>query len=237
MITFNKKNNEYINISLLLLCIIFIIIYSLLTNNYRFLIAEILTNDILLLITVIIITLLAYFNIIAGFIISIIYIIMILPYFMKLRDNKEGFKINSKNKNKSKDIELVKAIKGNGSRFEKLMGKIEDHKKHKKREETYKNLNISSKYNTHSDNFNDILKETDKDILKKNEKEEFNDKETIKLRRFNPNDEFDNNLLMTKEICDDIKKRITYQYESTSYLKKYISSRLQEIIDLLDLSA
>ena len=70
-----------------------------------------------------------------------------------------------------------------------------------------------------------------------NKSENFNTNETIRIRKFNPNDEFDNNLLMTKDICDDIKKRIIYEYESIPYLKQYISSRLQEIIDLLDLSA
>ena len=100
----------------------------------------------------------------------------------------------------------------------------------------------TDKYNSHT-NVGDTSN-TDNNILEKMETNKSNDKtekfdgqETIKLRRFNPNDEFDNNLLMTKEICDDIKKRIMYEYETIPYLKRYISSRLQEIIDLLDLSA
>lgn len=55
---------------------------------------------------------------------------------------------------------------------------------------------------------------------------------TIAKRKFNPNDETDANLLISKEIFKDLLNRITYEYESNELLKKYIEHRLEEIIDL-----
>jgi hypothetical protein len=287
MIIFNKsKINEYSNISLVLLTIVFTVIYSSLNIKHRLFVAKLLTNDFILVATIIIITIFSYYYIIGGFIISVIYIIMILPYLTdKLNNNinnnnsnnsnsnnvTEGF--NNKNSNiksnkkfkkikvggpegtiEEEDINLFTAISGKGNRVEKFMKKIDNYKKHKKRENTFNNLNSnSSKYNSHTDSYKEVTKynknvkineeinENDIDIIaktaKNNKSENFNTNETIRIRKFNPNDEFDNNLLMTKDICDDIKKRIIYEYESIPYLKQYISSRLQEIIDLLDLSA
>jgi hypothetical protein len=67
---------------------------------------------------------------------------------------------------------------------------------------------------------------------KKQKKETF---KTVELRKFNPADNEDMNLLMTMEICDDIKNRIKYVYEDTGYLKKYIREKIEEIVDMLDL--
>ena len=56
--------------------------------------------------------------------------------------------------------------------------------------------------------------------------------QTIKVRKFDPTNDEDTNLLITKEILEDIINRITFKYESTDYLKRYISTRLKEIIRL-----
>ena len=73
---------------------------------------------------------------------------------------------------------------------------------------------------------------------KKNSKSQSNDEEdttssdkVIKKRLFNPNKEDDTNLLITKEILLDMINRIEYNYENTTYLRKYIKSRIEEIID------
>lgn len=55
---------------------------------------------------------------------------------------------------------------------------------------------------------------------------------TVKKRKFNPNNEDDSNLLITKEILKDLLNRITYEYENTAYLKKYLEHRIEEIIDI-----
>lgn len=290
MITFNKKKiNEFCNISLLLTSIVFIIIYSSLNTENRDFIAEVLTNDISLFLAVVTITTFTYYNLIGGFVVSIMFIILILPYFKKNRDTSnnttEGFTNttnitkNSKKKKTTKiqvggpegeveqeDAGLMDAFTGKGDRVEKFMEKVDKYKSYKKREAAFERLNnnndsdnsvfsnnslndnpTNDKYNTHTNIDTKNNDTTDDDIMANmngnnsrngnNKTEKFNDQQTIKLRKFNPNDEFDNNLLMTKEICDDIKKRIVYEYETIPYLKRYISSRLQEIIDLLDLSA
>ena len=58
---------------------------------------------------------------------------------------------------------------------------------------------------------------------------------SIPLRKFNPSDKQDANLLLVMEHCEDIKNRIKYVYEDKKYLNKYIQDKLEEIIDLLDL--
>lgn len=55
---------------------------------------------------------------------------------------------------------------------------------------------------------------------------------SINKRKFNLNDEIDKDLINTREICVDIINRINYEYEDKEYLKKYISARIEEIIDM-----
>lgn len=63
----------------------------------------------------------------------------------------------------------------------------------------------------------------------KSGKEQF---QTIKTRSFNPNKEEDTNLLITKEILQDIINRIEYNFETTKYLKKYIKHRIEEVVNI-----
>ena len=58
---------------------------------------------------------------------------------------------------------------------------------------------------------------------------------TIPKRIFNPNKEEDTNLLITKEMLLDMVNRIEYNYENTTYLRKYLKARIEEIIDTNDL--
>lgn len=60
-------------------------------------------------------------------------------------------------------------------------------------------------------------------------KEDF---QTVKPRTFDPSNEEDTNLLITKEILQDMHNRIEFNYESNKYLKKYIKHRVEEIVDL-----
>ena len=55
---------------------------------------------------------------------------------------------------------------------------------------------------------------------------------TIKLRKFDPANEEDTNLLITKEILQDMSNRINYNFETNKYLKKYLKHRLEEIVEL-----
>jgi Ca2+/Na+ antiporter len=55
---------------------------------------------------------------------------------------------------------------------------------------------------------------------------------TINIRKFDPNKEEDTNFLITKEILQDMITRIDYNYESSTYLKKYLKHRVEEIVEL-----
>ena len=63
----------------------------------------------------------------------------------------------------------------------------------------------------------------------KNAKEKF---QTVETRALDPSNEDDTNLLITKEILQDMLNRIEYNYESNKYLRKYIKHRVEEIIDI-----
>lgn len=63
----------------------------------------------------------------------------------------------------------------------------------------------------------------------KNSKERF---QTVEVRALDPSNEDDTNLLITKEILQDMLNRIEYNYESNKYLRKYIKHRVEEIIDI-----
>lgn len=205
------KHNYEITIFIVIL---FTIIYSMINNDNKKFIAKILINDfVIFLMVVLLSSLFITYNYMMGILLTIIYIIMILPYFRGyfIKDKKEGFSSN--------DDDLMSIISGKGKKTKELFKKINKYKSEKKREKVLETLNID---NDREEEFNNG---NSSDTALKIEK-----------RKFNPNDEVDNNLLMTKEICNDIKNRISYNYENIEYLKKYISSRLQEIIDILDLT-
>jgi Ca2+/Na+ antiporter len=60
-------------------------------------------------------------------------------------------------------------------------------------------------------------------------KEDF---QTVKHRVFDPSNEEDTNLLITREILQDMHNRIEFNYENNKYLKKYIKHRVEEIVEL-----
>ena len=57
----------------------------------------------------------------------------------------------------------------------------------------------------------------------------------IEKRKFNPSNQDDTNLMITKEILNDMVNRIEYKYEDTPYLKKYLRHRIEDIIETNDL--
>ena len=63
----------------------------------------------------------------------------------------------------------------------------------------------------------------------KKSKEEF---QTIDTRAFDPTNEEDTNLLITKEVLQDMINRIDYKFETNIYLKKYLKHRIEEIVEL-----
>ncbi len=106
--------------------------------------------------------------------------------------------------------------------------------------------NIKNKNNRESfENIDDIDEDEDEDDntlsnnLKNNSDKTRNNRhsrqenfKSIRKRKLNPNDEDDTNLLLTKEILKDMINRIEFEYENREYLTKYISNRLEELIDI-----
>lgn len=228
----SKNYNEYCNIILLLASIVFIVVYSSISQENRVHISDILTSDAALYSTIVVIVIASYYNLLIGFTLCVMFIIMIMPFFAKNNmnngsrsNNKEGFTDEREPRNEAerdsaqvdKDIQhLMNAFKGKGPRTKEIFDNMEKTNRKQKREDAFNNLDGKDKPVEKVEQFAE-------DELK------------IEKRKFNPNDEYDNNLKMTMEICDDIKRRITYKYEELPYLKKYISTKIQNIIDLLEL--
>lgn len=156
-----------------------------------------------------------------------------------------------KNKNKSKNDLILE--ENNDDEFEmndfiipkKKKDKDEIIEKEEDFEDTRQHL-FTKMLNIDLDDMkNHILKDDNTDrkheildkinIMKKNNKNiKSNNSKDLKIqkRKFDLNKDSDMHLLNTREICKDIINRINYKYEDNDYLKKYIGSRIEEIVDL-----
>lgn len=115
---------------------------------------------------------------------------------------------------------------------------FEDKRKHA----LLKNFGIDMKEMTNdlmdglAENRRSNIRKRNKKISKLNDKkkEGFNDTGMVNIpkRKFNPEKESDINLMETRKILEDLINRIDYKYEDNDYLKKYIGSRIEEIVDL-----
>ena len=88
-------------------------------------------------------------------------------------------------------------------------------------------------------NFNNNLNKSNNKSNKSNNKSKANSNsfskenfKTVETRKFDPSSEEDTNLLITKEILNDMINRTEYNYESTKYLKKYLKHRIEEIVEM-----
>lgn len=195
-----------------------------------------------------------YYNLVTGLILLLLIVCFVLP--MAKQPVHEGFKSstgksdNSKNNSKTtgskNDISVTNPSILNlfdgplGRALAKQKKESDEYNNNKKAEARELEYNERKKFKQDiedeqeddgttddKDEFTDTTKSAKKQV-----KEKF---KTVELRKFNPADNDDMNLLMTMEICDDIKNRIKYVYEDNSYLKKYIREKIEEIVDMLDL--
>lgn len=157
---------------------------------------------------------------------------------------KEGFKSKSyKSDIKEKEEELsgkIKSLFSDGP-FSKSIDEYKSARKDLLNEdmaetnmEKYEYKLSKSKtgaVNKNKETFNNTSSSKKKDGGKRN-MEKF---QSIPMRKFNPADKDDTNLLLVMEHCKDIQTRIEYEYEDITYLKKYIKDKLEKIIDLLEL--
>jgi hypothetical protein len=157
---------------------------------------------------------------------------------------------NYKKKKRSNKEDVLEGFKSKNfleSKIEQLTNDLEEGlKENDAIEEKYKNtLNKEEFASTNSDD------ESQKDKKNKHSKKEHyssnnnnknnknnnnNKKEkTIKKRTFDFTNKEDKSLVYTREVLKEVVNRINYEYEDKDYLKKYIGSKFEEIIDLLGL--
>ncbi len=96
-------------------------------------------------------------------------------------------------------------------------------------EEHENNNTRDSKRDSRREDFKDTKRRKNDNKTGKGNKERF---QTVEVRALDPSNEDDTNLLITKEILQDMLNRIEYNYESNKYLRKYIRHRVEEIIDI-----
>lgn len=167
----------------------------------------------------------------------------------KRRHRREEF--TKKNKSREETINEFKNY------FKNIFKEAENEEKEEMEDMIKENLNIKLENErrnndrhrapTNTRNNKGVTRESMVDVIQKNttsdsqsDQNDVNNNtntQLIKLREFDPANEEDTNLLITKEVLQDIINRITYQYESNMYLKRYMSSRLQEIVKLNNLLA
>lgn len=202
-------------------------------------------NSWLVAIVLVIVLGLTYFNWIAGLMVLLLLICVMFPLRVcppPTQITKEGFKSDSQ-KNDSGDETISMNNKHIKSLFTGgyLGKKVEEYREVRKnliseenaREKSMQIMNThrnDDKAGTKSDV--ESFSETSGNNKKKRLQENFRE---IEMRKFDPTNEEDMNLLMTMDHCSDIQNRIKFKYEDNKYLKKYIREKLEDIVDLLDL--
>jgi hypothetical protein len=242
--------NPNITFFIIMLLVLLISCYGFISNPIKNTLTYILSNPIVILFSICTIILIAYFNITIGAL-TLILLFLCIYGSNSNKDNNgsangimEHFadkpsKLDKMKEDEKKVDEQIKSIKDTVlTTFNKFkdVGSSEykqallDNKK--KLFESEKNNNskkISS--NTQKDNFDDIENTSSKSTKSKpnSKKEKF---QTVTRRTFDPTNEEDTNLQITKEILQDMINRIEYDYESSKYLRKYIKHRIEEIIEI-----
>lgn len=244
-------NNPKLNFFIIANLVIFIGCYNFLSNNVKNGISTFVSYPIILFLILSFCLFVGNYNIMLAIILVVALFIILYPSLEPQEPDEtvnEGFtsttyneRLEAREKEKAekerKDFrkkETFKDIKNNfSSIYEELREEYEDDVKQGMKENLRNILNnkkVENNNNNNSsgkENFETDL-ETDYKI-KSRKREQFR---TVKRRKFNPNDEDDANFLICKEILKDLLNRLTYEYESKDYLKKYIEHRVEEIVDL-----
>ena len=152
----------------------------------------------------------------------------ILEQFKNTKNNKLNNKLNNKD-----TIEGFKSKSFIEKTVEKLTNELEDGiKENNAIEEKYKDSTSKEDF-ANTDNTPNSNKPK-KEKYKNSNKNHKNEK-TIKRRKFDYTNKEDKSLVYSREVLKEVVNRINYEYEDREYLKKYIGSKFEEIIDLLGL--
>ncbi len=207
--------------------------------------ANLIRHPVILTILLVVCMAVGYYNFITGLLLLLLLICFVLPMLRPVTAplTQEGFKSGTANDVSIKNPAILNMFDGPlGRTLAKQKKEADEFNDIKKAEERELEYNERRKFkqskaksmseDEEQEDFEDTAAITDKKKPQKANKENF---KTVEQRKFNPADNDDMNLLMTMEICDDIKNRIKYVYEDNGYLKKYIREKIEEIVDMLDL--
>jgi hypothetical protein len=257
----NKVNkimqNPNIAFFIIMLLVLLISCYGFISNPIKNTLAYILSNPIVILFSICTIIIIAYFNITIGVLILILLFICIYGSNVNITKQTMGnnsfangimehfsnqpSKLDKMKEDEKKVNEQVKSIKDTIlTTFNKFKDVgTSDYKQalldnKKKLFESEKNNNSKkTSRKTQKDTFDDIETSIPNKITSKNKFATKKDKfQTINRRTFDPTNEDDTNLQITKEILQDMINRIEYDYENSKYLHKYIKHRIEEIIEI-----
>jgi len=243
------KNNIML-FTLISILTIFVISFHNFDSKTKNTIKKLIFNPNILLLILIFIGVCSYYH----FPLGILFMLSLLVILSDKDNNVESFK-NNDNNDDNTDSDNNEANTDDDITENELDKNMEKNKKAKdklKRETSDVNIDLSKRNNYFSKMIsldleymkNHILSDTDSDrkneildkikVLKKNNKNVNSSSNDLKIpkRKFNLDNDEDMNLLNTREICKDIINRINFKYEDNDYLKKYIGTRLEEIVDL-----
>lgn len=247
--------NPHINFFIIMNLILIISCYSLMNDHNKLSIKYFISNPFITLISIIGIIILGYYNINIAILCLVLLFIIIYTLPSSTEKNIEGF-TSDDNKIVVNSIEDIKNAKKEYSK--KINSKIDKQNndaKKKLKDENHNNLenkinSITKVFtdqlhvpeNAATNEFKQGLLENKQKLLEKEHNHNKNKKntnkrkkenfQTVELRSFDPSNEVDTNLLITKEILHDMINRIEFNYETVPYLKKYLKHRLEEIIDI-----
>ncbi len=247
--------NPHINFFIIMNLILIISCYSLMNDHTKYSIKYFISNPFITLISIIGIIIIGYFNINIGILCLVLLFIIIYTY-PSSSTNVEGFTSES-NSIVVNSIEDVKRVKK--EYVNKINSKLDkQHKESKQKLKDDNQNNLENKIKSVTKVFTDQLhvpeqmanhefkqgllenkqkileseQHHNKNKKKTNNKRKKENFQTVELRTFDPSNEVDTNLLITKEILHDMINRIEFNYETVPYLKKYLRHRLEEIIDI-----
>jgi len=243
---FNKKFNNLFKdknfIAVILISFLFyIIFFEYINKDTKQEIFNTISNPIILISSIVLIGLVLNSNFTIG-------MVMIFTLIISLTFNSESsnftnklmlqeqlpileqFKNAKSTKNDNDTIEGFKSKSFIEKTVEKLTNELEEGiKENNAIEEKYRDTaNMEDFDNTDSSN------KPKKEKYKNSNKNHKNEK-TIKRRKFDYTNKEDKSLVYSREVLKEVVNRINYEYEDREYLKKYIGSKFEEIIDLLGL--
>ena len=247
---FNKKFDNLFKdknfIAVILVSFLFyIIFFEYIHEDTKQQIFDTVSNPIILILSIVLIGLVLHSNFTIGMLLVFTLIISLtfnsetsnftnklilqkqLPILERFKNTKNN-NINNKN-----TIEGFKSKSFIEKTVEKLTNELEDGiKENNAIEEKYRNTANKEDFDN-----TDNTPNTDKpkrEKYKSSNKNHKNEK-TIKRRKFDYTNKEDKSLVYSREVLKEVVNRINYEYEDKEYLKKYIGSKFEEIIDLLGL--